>query len=320
MNAYRIYAPEKGTVDLEAFAPRPLEPEEVLLEALYTTLSPGTELAWLHHQASTPGLYPWYPGYSGCGKVLERGSAVETLEPGQIVVCNMPHSSHFVAKAAHCHVLPEGLDPLSASAFRLGSIALQGVDKAQPRLGESVAVLGLGPVGLLAAQLAGAAGAFVEGIDLLAWRRDLGLACGLDTVSAQAASDTFEIVLEVTGVPSVILTALELVKVRGRVVLLGSPRGLTHSVDFYTHVHHKGVSLIGAHERNRAEDAAQLEQTHLQDEARFLKLLAADRVKLRPLISVVLPQEASSVYKRLAAREEGLFLATFDWQKNTWAV
>ena len=318
MNPYRIYAPAKNEISLETFTLSELASNEVCLEALYTAISPGTELAWLQHQASTPGVYPWYPGYSGCGRVVKQGSEVKSLELGQVVACNMPHSSHFLVATAHCHVLDKNLDLLDASAFRLGSIALQGVHKAQLKLGESVAVLGLGPIGLLAAQLAGAAGAFVEGIDLLKWRRDLGLACGLDTVSAQASPDTFDVVLEVTGVPSVISTAFELAKERGRVILLGSPRGLSDEVDFYTQVHRKGISIIGAHERNRADNPALLEQTHLKDEATFLNLLAAGRVNVRPLISeVVLPQEAATVYKRLARREDGLFLAAFDWQGKT---
>lgn len=317
MTPYRIFAPAKNEIDLEPFTLPALKPNEVLLEALYTTISPGTELAWLQHQTSTPGVYPWYPGYSGCGRVIEKGNRVESLAPGQIVACNMPHSSHFVTSETNCHPL-NNLNPLDASAFRLGSIALQGIHKAQLKLGESVAVLGLGPIGLLAAQLAKAAGAYVEGIDLLKWRRDLGLACGLDKVSEQAAPKSFDVVVEVTGVPSVIPAAFKLAKERGRVILLGSPRGITSEVDFYTHVHHKGITIIGAHERNRAEHSERLEQTHLKDETTCLELLAAERVKVRPLISeVVAPQEASGIYKRLAKREEGLLLAAFDWQKRT---
>jgi len=317
MNPYRIVAPAKNEIDLEPFELPQLATNEVLLETLYTTISPGTELAWLQHQASTPGVYPWYPGYSGCGKVIDKGDGVSTLELGKIVACNMPHSSHIVMAEKACHPLDDRQNPLDASAFRLGSIALQGIHKAQIKLGESVAVLGLGPIGLLAAQLAVASGAFVEGIDLLAWRRDLGLACGLGTVSAKATPDSFDVVLEVTGVPPVIGTAFELAKERGRVVLLGSPRGLSDGVDFYGQVHRKGISIVGAHERNRAQDAELLEQTHLKDEATFLNLLAADRVKMAPLISeVVSPKSAAATYKRLAEREDGLFLAAFDWQKE----
>lgn len=71
----------------------------------------------------------------------------------------MPHSSHVVVDEAKCHVLAESVASLDASAFRLASIALQGVQKASIKLGDTVAVLGLGAIGNLAAQLARASGA-----------------------------------------------------------------------------------------------------------------------------------------------------------------
>ena len=317
MNACGVVAKVKNQVSLEPFILPALKPHEVLLESLYTAISPGTELAWLQHQPSTPGIYPWYPGYSGCGRVLEKGSEVHSFTVGQLVACNMPHSSHVVVSESKCHPLAGEIDVLEASAFRLASIALQGVRKAQIQLGESVAVLGLGPIGLLAAQLARAAGAtFVEGIDLLEWRRKLAQACQLDSVTASASQKDFEVVIEATGVPSVIATALQVAKQRGRLILLGSPRGLSDGINFYD-VHRKGISILGAHELNRAQDDSLLSKTDFQDEETALKLLVSKRLNLKPLISdVVKPQEAAEAYARLAARAEELMLIVFDWQKK----
>lgn len=76
MNSFQVVATAKNQISLEPFTLAPVRDTEVLLEALYTTISPGTELTWLQHKASTPGVYPWYPGYSGSARVLELGAQV----------------------------------------------------------------------------------------------------------------------------------------------------------------------------------------------------------------------------------------------------
>ncbi len=315
MKSHRLVAPAKNEITLEPFTLPTLKSNDVLLEAIYTTISPGTELAWLQHQASTPGVYPWYPGYSGSARVLKLGNNVDSLKEGQLVACNMPHCSHVVMKASQCHVLTSSQDTLEASAFRLASIALQGVRKAQIQLGESVAVLGLGAIGNLAAQLSGASGAtHVHGIDLVEYRQKIALACHSDAATVTAPDNAFDVVIEATGIPAVIKTSFRLANQRGRVILLGSPRGLSGELDFYTDVHRKGISIIGAHEINRASHDELLGQQDYKDEAIALKLLALKRIRTKPLITdVVSPNQAARAYERLAKREENLMLIAFDW-------
>ena len=133
-----------------------------------------------------------------------------------------------------------------------------GCVRGRSRLGETVVVLGLGLIGQFAAQLARVAGARpVIGVDLFPNRVEIAQAGGIcalnpnesdvaQTVNAVTAGRMAEVVIEATGNPAVIPQALELAGDGGRVVLLGSPRG-TVEIDPYSAVHHKGVSLIGAH-------------------------------------------------------------------------
>ena len=69
-----------------------------------------------------------------------------------------------------------GVDPRAAAFTTLGSIALQGVRRAQPTLGERVVVVGLGLLGLLTVQLVRAAGCTVLGVEPVAERRELASA------------------------------------------------------------------------------------------------------------------------------------------------
>ena len=322
MNTTKIKAYEAGHVELETAELAAPGPREVLLETLYSTISPGTELAWLNHMENTPGKYPYYPGYSLCGRVLEKGGEVSGLEPGDLVAANAPHWSHHVIDAEKCVRLPEGMDPEEASAFRLASISLQGVRKADIQLGDRVAVLGLGAIGNYAAQLAYVAGAGeVIGFDFVDWRRKLAEDCGvLHTESdgdAPGFENAFDVVFEATGVPPVVNTALRMVKPLGRVILLGSTRGLTDGVNFYRDVHRKGVSIIGAHEMHRSQslqDRFGHFRSGREDEETVIRLLKEHRISLRPLISeTVKPQDAQSIYDRLLAKQGALLLAAFEW-------
>lgn len=327
VRARRVVASARGRVELEAFRLPPPAPDQVLIETSHTAISPGTELAFLHHLAGTPGDYPLALGYSGCGRVLDVGAAVTTLERGRRVACNLPHASHGLIAAADCHPLPDDLDDVAASAFRLASIALQGVRKAEVELGSRVAVVGLGPIGVLAGGLAGASGALqVVGVDPLDWRRRLALDVGFDAVAASAEEAAplvspvgghdggFDSVIEASGAPDAVPLAFRLAARRGRVVLLGSTRGLSDGVDFYRDVHRRGLTVVGAHERNRAPSDDLHARIERHDDALALALMAAGRLRLHPLVSEVLPAaDAATAYARLADRAERLMLVALRW-------
>jgi 2-desacetyl-2-hydroxyethyl bacteriochlorophyllide A dehydrogenase len=315
MKPKRVVATAKSVVEVEEYGMPVPEAGQVLVESLYTAISPGTELAWLHNLPNTSGKYPYYPGYSGCCKIFAKADKV-----GQVVVCKASHSSHQIIDANRCISLPQNVSLSDASAYRLASIALQGVRKAQIQLGDDVCVLGLGPIGNLAAQLSKVAGAgYVEGIDFVDWRRELALQCGLDASSASpeepGLKQGYDIVIEATGAPKAILSAFKLAKKFGKVILLGSSRGNTDDVNFYRDVHVKGLTIIGAHEGCRApNDNFGYLHTHRNDEETVVKLLVQKRIRTDLLISEIIPVEKVSLaYERLTKRDEKLMLLAFKW-------
>ena len=322
LTPHRIVASAKSSIAVESFELPEVGPTQVLIETHYSAISPGTELAFLHNKPNTPGNYPFYPGYSACGQVIKTGEAVDSLTIGQIVVSSARHASHAVLEAAQCQPLPDTLSEVDASPFRLVSIALQGIRKAQIQLGWEVAVIGLGPIGSLAGQLSRATGAtYVEGIDPVGWRRELALACGFDAVAASTdqtgrQSTGFDVVIDATGVPQAIPPAFQLAKRLGHVLLLASTRGETSSVNFYRDVHKKGLTVVGAHDSIRpAVDDHLFYQSHQSDVSTSLKLIASGRVQTAPLISdIVSPEEADRAYERLTARDEALMLIVFRWK------
>jgi predicted dehydrogenase len=152
-------------------------------------------------------------GYSCAGVVREVGRGVTDLQVGDRVACaGMNYASHaetiFVPNNLAVRI-PAGLEFEPASFVTLGAIALQGVRTAEVRLGECVAVIGLGLLGQLTVQILKAAGCRVIGIDLDPAKIELARSFGADAAIARH-DDVSGLVARETGgygVDAVIITA-----------------------------------------------------------------------------------------------------------------
>src|SRR5438874_1641134 len=123
-------------------------------------------------------------GYSAAGVVVEVGEGVKEFRAGDRVACAgtsyAAHAELLSVPKNLCAPLPDGVDFEGGAFSTLGAIALQGVRLAEPTLGESVVVIGLGLVGQLTAQLLRANGCRVFGIDLDESRIQLARNSGAD--------------------------------------------------------------------------------------------------------------------------------------------
>ncbi len=153
-------------------------------------------------------------GYSSAGIVLEVGSHVSGFQEGDRVACagaGLANHSEIVCVPENLTVKLEHNMSLNEAAFTtLGSIALQGVRQARPMLGENVAVIGLGLIGLLTVQLLKATGCTVIGVDINDNRikkgDDLGIDMGLNPFNPKIVEEIYQYTAGI-GVDSVIITA-----------------------------------------------------------------------------------------------------------------
>jgi predicted dehydrogenase/threonine dehydrogenase-like Zn-dependent dehydrogenase len=163
---------------------------------------------------------PQSPGYSSAGTVIAIGDGITDLQPGDRVACA------GVGFAVHAEIacVPRLLaariptrDPLAgdevpfdeAAFATLGAVALHGIRTSEAKLGDIVAVIGLGLLGQLTVQLLKAAGCRVLGLDIDASRADLAQHLGADAV-ANSASAFRDLCAEMTrgaGVDVVLITA-----------------------------------------------------------------------------------------------------------------
>lgn len=324
----RVVFVRKGEVSVEDFKVRQPENDEILIETISTLISPGTETAFLMALPNTRGVFPQYPGYSNAGIVIATGSNVSEFKVGDRVVSQRNHASHVIARESTALHIPENMSFDEAAFFALGSIALQGVRKADIELGESVVVVGQGLVGQLALQLAKLSGGMpVIGVDLYDFRLKISMENGADyvlnptkvdlekEVSEITGGKGADVVIEATGNPQAIPTALKLAAEYGRVVILGSPRG-SCEVNFYPEVHRKGLCIIGAHASRRPRFESRHGWWTVRDDNQLvLKLIAKGLLKVKNLITLKMSfQEAKDAYIKLIEQKDKILGIILDWK------
>lgn len=191
-------------------------------------------------------------GYSAAGIVEQVGQEVRGLQVGDpVAIAGAGYANHaevnFVPKNLVAKI-PEGVEFGEAAYTTVASIALQGVRLARPQIGEYVAVVGLGLIGLITVQLLKANGCRVIGIDLDAGKvelaRQMGMDCGIVSSKEDAAAVT-NAFTEGRGVDYTLITAAtdsngpielagELTRRKGQVIVVGAV-GMDIPRDAYYH-------------------------------------------------------------------------------------
>jgi threonine dehydrogenase-like Zn-dependent dehydrogenase len=216
-------------------------------------------------------------------------------------------------------------------------VGMTAVRVGQVELGDRVAVIGLGLVGNLTAQLLREAGAEVIGIDRVGRRLELAGRCGIDRTVDGAALDAeaavmeltggqgVDVVVEASGAPAAAELAARLTGKRGEgiVVLLGSPRAdyETNLTPFLNQVHlwrNGMVALRGAHEWRFPLDPTPYQKHSMRRNGEVaLRLLAERRLRLDPLIErVYRPAQAPEAFAALMAGPSAPLGVLFDWTEG----
>jgi predicted dehydrogenase/threonine dehydrogenase-like Zn-dependent dehydrogenase len=273
-------------------------------------------------------------GYSCAGTVREIGRGAEEFIVGDRVACaGMNYASHaetvFIPKNLAVHI-PEGVSFDEAAFVTLGAIALQGVRTAEVKLGDSVAVIGLGLVGQLTVQILKAAGCRAIGIDLDSARIDLARSLGADE-AVRRDDDVEGAVAQFTegfGVDAVIMTAASetndpielagsLARDRAIVSVVGAapidvPRKIYYEKELQLRLSRSyGPGRYDAQYEERGIDypIGYVRWTERRNMQEFLRLVSTKGVKLDPLITHRFPiAQAESAYEMIAGKNNEAYL------------
>ncbi|MDM7943745.1 MAG: bi-domain-containing oxidoreductase [Hydrogenophaga sp.] len=186
-------------------------------------------------------------GYCHVGVVHTVGPGVDGFQFGDRVVSNGPHADMALVPKNLCVRIPDSVSDDEAAFVVLSSIGLQGIRLAQPTLGESVAVIGAGLIGLMTIQLLVAQGCRVLAIDLDSGKLALARQFGAETCKAGSGEDPISAGLAFSrgqGIDAVLITAstsssdpvtqaARMSRKRGRIVLVGVTGLELNRADFY---------------------------------------------------------------------------------------
>jgi predicted dehydrogenase/threonine dehydrogenase-like Zn-dependent dehydrogenase len=333
-----------------------IRPGSILVAPEYSLISSGTESADLHTDgivrevlerpsqlkalASVAASYGIVPtirealgkfqdrvviGYSGAGIVLEKDPVLDGFMIGDRIAYGGQGSGHgeIVCIPKNLAVrLPEGQSSKDGAFATLGAIAMNGTRAAEIQLGDSIAVIGLGLVGQLVAQLAHVAGGRTIGLDLMQSRVDLATKMGLQRAIVGGSGNEPESVKALTGgrgVDCVIVCAkskssapleqaVQMLRDRGRLVIVGAvplnfPWGPMYAKEIK-------VTMARAYGPGSYDEAYELRGidypiayvrwTENRNMREFLELIAEGRISVQPLVTHEFPlDKASQGYRQI---------------------
>ena len=268
----------------------------------------------------------WNVGYSAAGEVVAVGEGITDLAAGDLVACagagQANHADYISVKRNLVCRIPAGCPVNLAASTTVGAIALQGVRRAAPQLGERVCVLGLGLIGQITAQLLRAAGCDVIGLDLDPARVERARAIGIehgasdpDTLKALVRDATGgrgadrTLITAATKSNAVINLAMEVTRAKGVVVIVGDVGLKVEREIFYR----KEIDLLMSTSYGPGRYDASYETeghdypfgyvrwTLNRNMQAYLDLVARGRLDIQPLIDRVISiDEAPAAYRALA--------------------
>lgn len=341
-----VLFPETNAVSLGKASLKPCGPREVVCETLYSTISPGTELRMLAGHYGAAGKFPYVPGYSSVGRIIETGSEVEGWRAGDLINTRntLPFDGVNTLYGAHASVknlpaagtdrpvhLPAGADPLDYVLTDIAAISLRGVEAAEPQAGETAVVIGQGLVGALSAAWLVLNGCRVVVVDLEEKRLQRALANGASFAVSPKDKDAVariqticnggaDIVVEASGSTPGVEMALKLLRRKPQnysseytVEPIRFYRGdwprLVFQANYLDPLPWKPDSAVPG----EAAIFITPRDRGVEERQRVIEHIRAGRFKPRGFVEAIFPwKDAPAAYEKLGRRE--IFSAVIDWK------
>jgi threonine dehydrogenase-like Zn-dependent dehydrogenase len=254
---------------------------------------------------------PGEPGHEGWGAIEAVGQGVKGLAPGQrvAIVSGKVHAELALVSEANVVALPESVAPDMPFPGEPLACAMNAMRRAGVQPGQRVAVIGCGFQGLLLVQLCARMAAELLAVSGRAGARWRALQYGASRVLAAddpqlLSRADYDVVFEATGYQAPLDLASQLVRARGRLVIVGYHQDGRRTVDMQSW-NWRGLDVINAHEREEAAYVRGLRDA--------VAAVAAGRLDPGPLLTHSFSlEELGEAYRVSAERPDGFIKAV--WQ------
>jgi threonine dehydrogenase-like Zn-dependent dehydrogenase len=278
----QLIAMEPHKAAIVMYEDRQIKPDEVRIQVEFASPKHGSELAGFRGQSPHIDEYydhewraflprqenekkgivfaEWNLGNQWVGRIIEVGSEVTEYEIGEQVCGYGGIRETQIVKAVDNYYLlkmPEGMSWKNAVCFDPAQFALGGIRDSQLRAGDRVAIIGLGAIGQLAAQMARLAGAsYVAVIDPIEKRREVALQDGADTALDPINQDVglelkkatnklgVDVIIETSANEQALQQALRGLAYGGTIAYVGWARAFRGGLDFGREAHFNNAKIV----------------------------------------------------------------------------
>jgi threonine dehydrogenase-like Zn-dependent dehydrogenase len=329
-----LHGPRDLRIEDQPDLSRDLGPHQLLLQTLVTGVSTGTELATYTGQFGEafygwPFSQPTELGYLNVGQVVAAGPEVTGLQIGDIVLTRKRHCQEYQLRTDDLYwKIPMDLRPEVAVFSYLINLGLHALRRGGLIPGETVAVVGLGPIGLGTVAIAKTLGSPVVGIDPVARRRELALSLGADA-ALEPTAVTFgraiadfggeagiDLVVETASTWSAVRTSCEIVRPEGRVSIVALHPGGAEYNPLGEPFYRKQISLISTSFTPEEDYPSHRVRFTLRRNCQYiLDGLATGTIRYGPAVTDQFHySELPAVFARLANGDRTMGATAVRWQ------
>jgi len=329
-----LYGPQDLRIEEAPLDTSRLKPNEIWVQTEITAFKIGTDRGNYEGAEMVPSApsYPRWVGDSNLGIVRARGENVSRFAPGDRVFARKPHQSDYIAHENEEVIkIPSKVSPEDAVFLGLYHVSAISYWRCHYQPGETVAVVGLGVLGMAAVALGCSFGARVIAIGNSSTR--LAMAAKMGAHMAVLSEDPdlhrkIEAFAGPIGVDLVILTAnpwpayrvaAEVVRTNGRIGILSLPGRGEAPLDFnplaMRWLYAKSLTLTAVTVPAPSLYPTPVNRFSLENIApALLNLMATGSVEPKRLITHRLPSSRlAEAYEMALAREKGILGVVFDW-------
>ena len=327
-----LIAPAKEQAAFRDYESPSLEKGQVRVKSRFAAAKHGTEMSLFKGYASPRGgfdpelrvfdyqgegvKYPVRLGKMGVGEVVELGPDVTRLKEGDQVFNYGPFREEHIWPET-VRTLPEGVPWQAAVCLDPADFALSAVRDGKVRIGDAVAVSGLGAISLMVLQFCRLAGAHpIIAVDPLENRRQAALQCGADLVLNPNECDAgveikkatgnrgADVVIDYSGHPAALQQALRGVAYLGTVVCGAYPGAWPTGLDLGAEAHMNRPTIVFS----RANSDPNPDHPNWNNDRIYdicWRLLATNQVNCEPIVHPIVPfDDLVSEYPKIATHPE----------------